>query len=311
MNRSAGPSPDPHGDMVAEPFFEGFDLFHADAGEARLRVRHGGKGPPVLLLHGHPRTHTTWHRVAPRLAGHLRVVCPDLRGFGLSSQPADTPDHRGSSKRAKGEDCVRLMQQLGFDRFSLVGHDRGAYTAFRCAMDHPDRIEKLIIIDAVPIIEALDRINEQFAMRWWHWFFFGVPEKPERAINSDPERWYEHDRAAMGPRNHDDFLQAIRNPQVVHGMLEDYRAGLAIDRAHDQADRARGRKLDCPTLFLWSSKDDMAELYSDPLAIWKNWARDVRGQAIESGHHVAEENPEALSEAILTFITGRDPEQRA
>jgi haloacetate dehalogenase len=198
------------------------------------------------------------------------------------------------------------MQQLGFARFSLVGHDRGANTAFRCAMDHPESIEKLVIIDSVPIIEALDRTNAHFASSWWHWFFFGVPEKPERAINADPDAWYGHDRVAMGPANHDDFLAAIHNPAVVHGMVEDYRAGLGIDPMHDQADRALGRKITFPTLFLWSSEDDMVELYRDPLSIWKNWALDVEGYPIESGHHVAEENPRALADALIRFLENSD-----
>lgn len=287
---------------TTEPFFDGFELFYADLPNARLRVRAGGSGPPVLLLHGHPRTHTTWHRVAPLLTEHFFVVCPDLRGFGLSSQPQDDPAHVHSSKREKALDCVALMERLGFPRFYLVGHDRGANTAFRCAMDHPKSVDRLVIIDSVPIIEALDRTDAHFASSWWHWFFFGVPEKPERAINADPESWYSHDRAAMGAGNHDDFLHAIHNRAVVHGMVEDYRAGLAIDPMHDQADRASGRKIVCPLLFLWSSKDDMVELYGDPLSIWKDWATDVEGYPIESGHHVAEENPRALADALTGFL---------
>lgn len=166
--------------------FQNFKLEFVDTSGATLRVRHGGSGPPVLLLHGHPRTHTTWHRVAPLLARDFTVVCPDLRGFGQSSKPADTPDHSGSSQRAKALDCVELMQALGHRQFSLVGHDRGAYTAFRAAMDHPQIITKLAVLDGVPIGEALQRANAKFAQAWWHWFFFGQLDKPERAILADP-----------------------------------------------------------------------------------------------------------------------------
>ncbi len=282
--------------------FDGFTLQTIDVPEARLRVRVGGEGPPVLLLHGHPRTHTTWHRVAPLLAREHTVVCPDLRGFGGSSKPADTPDHAGSSKRAKARDAVALMAALGFARFALVGHDRGAYTAFRTAMDHPESVERLAVLDAVPILEALERCGETFARAWWHWFFFAVPEKPERAILSDPEAWYGIDEAAMGAENAADMRRAIHDPATVHGMIEDYRAGLGIDRAHDEADRRAGRKVGCPTLCLWSERDDLEMLYGDVLEVWRPWTTELSGHAIPSGHHMAEEAPEALAAALLRFL---------
>ena len=185
--------------------FEGFELAMFELPEATLRVRHGGSGPPLLMLHGHPRTHATWHRVAPVLAEHFTVVCPDLRGFGRSSKPLETPDHRGSSKRAKARDCVALMAALGFDRFGLVGHDRGSYTAFRTAMDHPERVDRIALLDGVPILEALDRCDARFAAAWWHWFFFAQAEKPERAILADPDAWYGGTPEAMGPEAYEDF----------------------------------------------------------------------------------------------------------
>jgi haloacetate dehalogenase len=284
--------------------FEGFALEFIDLPEARLRVRHGGEGPPVLLLHGHPRTHTTWHRVAPLLAVQHHVVCPDLRGFGRSSKPADTPDHVGSSKRAKARDCIQLMRQLGHERFALVGHDRGAYTAFRCAMDHPDAVTRLAVLDAVPILEALERCDARFATAWWHWFFFAQPEKPERAILADPDAWYRNSPETMGAENYADYRAAIHDPATVHGMIEDYRAGLGIDRDHDAADRAAGRRLGCPTLCLWSLKDDLEELYGDVLGVWRPWAPDLSGHGIGCGHHMAEEAPEELAGALLRFFDG-------
>lgn len=282
--------------------FEGFALDRIAVAEAELRVRHGGKGEPLLLLHGHPRTHATWHRVAPLLARDHYVVCPDLRGFGQSSKPADRPDHAGSSKRAKALDCLHLMRALGFERFHLAGHDRGSYTAFRLAMDHPDAVLKLAVMDGVPILEALERCTETFARRWWHWFFFCQPDKPERAILADPLRWYGGSPAQMGAENHADFLAAINDPDTVHGMVEDYRAGLAIDRHHDEADRRAGRRLQCPLLCLWSERDDLPELYGDVLEVWRAWAPDRRGRAIPSGHHMAEEAPEAVAEALRDFF---------
>jgi haloacetate dehalogenase len=182
--------------------FEGFDMDFIELSDATLRVRHGGVGEPLLLLHGHPRTHTTWHRVAPLLATKFRVVCPDLRGFGQSSHPPGLPDHAGSSKRAKARDCLELMGRLGFNRFHVAGHDRGSYTAFRLAMDHPQAVRRLAVLDGVPILEALERCTEKFARLWWHWFFFCQPEKPERAIMADPIAWYGADPKAMhGPRH--------------------------------------------------------------------------------------------------------------
>jgi len=282
--------------------FESFNLQMVDVPEARLRVRHGGCGPPVLLLHGHPRTHTTWHRVAPLLAAHHTVVCADLRGFGQSSKPADLPDHAGSSKRAKARDCVALMRSLGFARFAIVGHDRGSYTAFRAAMDYPEAISKLVILDGVPILEALERCTARFATAWWHWFFFAQPEKPERAILADPDAWYRGSPERMGAENYADFRAAIHDPATVHGMLEDYRAGLAIDREHDEVDRRAGRRVACPTLVLWSQRDDLEWLYGDVLAVWRPWTTNLEGRAIDCGHHMAEEAPEELATALLAFL---------
>lgn len=282
--------------------FEGFQFETIDVSGARLQVRYGGSGTPVLLLHGHPRTHATWCRVAPILAKHHTVVCPDLRGFGRSSVPTDAADHGGSSKRAKAQDCLELMTQLGFDRFALAGHDRGSYTAFRAAMDHPDAVTKLAILDGVPIIEALERCNERFATLWWHWFFFAQPEKPERAILANPDAWYGGSPAHMGEEAFADYRRAIHDSETVHGMIEDYRAGFGIDRSHDEADRQTGKQIQCPTLVLWSLRDDLEELYGDVLEIWRPWAPDLRGHGIDSGHHMAEEAPEELAAALLAFL---------
>jgi haloacetate dehalogenase len=283
--------------------FDGFELDRIDVGDVVLRVRHGGSGSPVLLLHGHPRTHTTWHRVAPALAETHTVVCPDLRGYGESSKPATTADHEPYSKRAMARDCVTLMRALGHDRFAVVGHDRGAYVAFRCALDHPDAVSALVVMDAVPIAEALARCDSTFAASWWHWFFFGQTEKPaERVISADPEAWYRPNRELMGDENLADYLRAIHDPEVVHAMLEDYRAGLGIDRAHDEADRAAGRRVQSPVLVLWATKDDLEDLYGDPLEVWRGWADDLSGARIESGHHMAEEAPEALVAELAPFL---------
>jgi haloacetate dehalogenase len=282
--------------------FPGFTLEYLDVGDVRLRVRHGGSGPAILLLHGHPRTHTTWYRVAELLRRSFTVVCPDLRGYGESSTVPDLPDHAQASKRAMAQDAVDLMRQLGHDRFAAVGHDRGAYVASRLALDHPRSVSRLVILDAVPIGEALARADARFATEWWHWFFFAQEGKPERAILADPDAWYRNDPAAMGIDNHADYRRAIHDPETVHAMMEDYRAGLGPDRAADDADMAAGRMIECPTLFLWAGRDDLGRLYGDPLSVWQPWAADLRGHRVDSGHHMAEEIPDELADEIEAFV---------
>lgn len=285
-------------------FFTDFEHGYGRSSGGDIFYRRGGEGPPILLLHGHPRTHATWEHVAPLLARSFTVICPDVPGFGQSYIPVDAPRSLGSSKRAKAAALLELMKQLGFDRFALVGHDRGAYTAFRLAMDHPSAVERLVILDAVPIAEALERCDAKFAKNWWHWFFFAQPEKPERAILADPDAWYnppqKHlvsaDAMAL-------FRRSIHDERVVHGMIEDYRAGLGIDRQHDEEDRTALRKIRCPTMVIWSDQDDMGELYGDPRSVWAPWVDSTFVTAsIHSGHHVAEEAPQDLANALTTFF---------
>lgn len=285
--------------------FDGFRLDQVNVGEVTLRLRHGGAGAPVVLLHGHPRTHTTWHDVAVRLARRHLVVAPDLRGYGGSTLPPDEPRHAQSSKRAMARDVVRLMNHLGHGRFAVVGHDRGALVAFRTAMDHPEAVSHLAVMDGLPVIEHLERTDAVFARAWWHWWFLGQTDKPaERVISADPDAWYRTpDPASMGAGNHADVWAALRDPAVVHGMCEDYRAGLGIDREHDEADRAAGRKVGCPVLLLESADDDLS-IHGDPAAIWAPWlARPMRHRIVDSGHHQAEQAPGPVAEALLDFLS--------
>jgi haloacetate dehalogenase len=286
--------------------FEGFRLDHVDVGDVRLRVRWGGSGPAVLLVHGHPRTHTTWHRVAPALAAAgYTVVCPDLRGYGQSTAPPDQPAHAQASKRAMAGDLVALMRLLGHNRFVPVGHDRGGYVVQRLALDYPEAVSRVVILGDVPIGEALARCDARFARAWWHWFFMGQPAPmAERLITADPQAWYHLDRALMGADNYADAWQAVSNPAVQHAMCEDYRAGLGPDRAADDADRREGRQITSPLLVLWGSRDDLAELYDDDvLGVWRPWAAaELSGFALPGGHHLAEEAPGELSQALLDFL---------
>jgi haloacetate dehalogenase len=279
-------------------FFEGFELTDVDGGAgATLRLRHGGTGPPVVLLHGHPRTHATWHMVAGRLASSHTVVCPDLRGYGASSKVEPY------SKRAMAADVAGVMRSLGHDRFAVVGHDRGGYVAFRLAIDHPDQVERLVMLESMPIVERLERTDWRFARAWWHWWFFAQMEhSAEEFILKDPAAWYRVSAELMGDAAYQELRQALQDPDVVHAMLQDYRAGLDADREHDEADRQRGRRIVCPLLVVSLLRDD-PELEHDDLGdIWSSWADDVRTAEIDCGHHVSEERPAELAELLHTFL---------
>ena len=285
--------------------FDGFRTEYLDVGQVRLRVRHGGSGPAVLLVHGHPRTHTTWHRVAPAIAAAgYHVVCPDLRGYGESSAPADQPDHAQASKRAMAQDLVELMTRLGHQRFHAVGHDRGGYVVQRLALDNPQSVDRIVILGDVPIGEALARCDARFAQWWWHWFFMGQPAPlAERLIAADVDAWYSLDPTLMGEENYADVARAVANPAVQHAMCEDYRAGLGVDRAADDSDRNAGRKITSPLLVLWGTRDDLADLYdNDVLDVWRPWATDLSGHGLDSAHHIAEEASQELTHALLTFF---------
>lgn len=280
-------------------FFDGFALEHVDVGDVTLRVRHGGDGPPVVLIHGHPRTHATWHMVAARVAPAHTVVCPDLRGYGESSKVAPY------SKRAMAGDIVELMRALGHERFSAVGHDRGALVAMRLGLDHPGSLERLVILEGLPVVEHLERGGWRFAAAWWHWWFFAQLDKPaERVINADPDAWYRATPEHMGDEAYADLRRALHDPEVVHGMLEDYRAGLRADREAEEADRAAGRRIVSPLLLGWALQDDTIELHPDALDIWRRWATDVRDFTIDCGHHLAEEAPDELADVLLAFFAG-------
>jgi haloacetate dehalogenase len=233
-------------------------------------------------------------------------VCPDLRGYGRSTLPPTEPDHAQSSKRAMAGDCAALMTSLGHERFAVVGHDRGGPVAFRLALEHPRRVDRLVVVDAAPIVERLERANAAFAAAWWHWWFLGQTERPaERVICADPGAWYTTPSPEqMGAELHADVWSALRDPAVVHGMCEDYRAGLTIDRRHDEEDRAAGRTVRCPTRLVVATRDDSEQYGIDDLAeVWRAWVDAPLGKAyVDSGHHSAEEAPDQLAAEIATFL---------
>jgi haloacetate dehalogenase len=266
-----------------------------------------------LLLHGHPQTHYMWHAVANQLARDFTVVAPDLRGYGDSSKPDTTPDHEPYSKRAMARDEVAIMRHLGFDRFSVAGHDRGARVAYRLALDHPERVERLAVLDILPTGEHFRRADMRFGLGYWHWFFLAQPfDIPERMIGADPHGFFTRGwpRDASGnsqpppyfaPEAVDDYLRCYLNPATVHATCEDYRAGATYDFALDEADRAGGRRIQCPVLALWAGAGQLSQWY-DVLAVWRDWADDVRGGPIDSGHYLAEEAPGATLTAFRAFF---------
>ncbi len=291
-------------------FFEGFDLRQVDVAEGSLRVRIGGSGPPLLLLHGNPQTHAMWHRVAPAMARRFTVICPDLRGYGGSFKPPATADHAPYAKVAMARDLAELMTALGHATFRVGSHDRGARVAHRLALDHPDRVERLALLDIVPTIEHFERADMAFALGYYHWFWFAQAHPfPETLIDSAPETWWRAHTAKGGavpaffaPEALEDYLAAARDPAAIRGMCEDYRAAATIDLVHDRESRAAGRKVACPTLVLWGEKNMIGTWY-DPLAIWRDYAAaPVAGRAMPSGHYIAEEAPEETIAAFERFF---------
>jgi haloacetate dehalogenase len=289
--------------------FDGFALETVNIGGNPVRMRHGGAGPGLLLLHGNPQTHVMWHKVAPRLAKRFTVVASDIRGYGETGKPKTDPEHRPYSKREMAAEQVGLMAHLGFDRFFVAGHDRGARVGYRMALDHSDRVQRLAVLDIVPTLAAFQRADARFALGYYHWFFLAQPsDLPERLIGADPDYfWRRH--TTRGPRPPefftpeavDDYLRCFRNPETIHGICEDYRAGATIDMQHDSEDFGQ-QKIGCPVLALWG-KNGKLESWYDVLAVWREWAVDVRGRAIACGHYLAEEAPDETAGELEQFFS--------
>jgi haloacetate dehalogenase len=291
-------------------FFDGFTLTNVRVRDGVMRLRHGGNGPPLLLLHGNPQTHAMWHKVAPILARRFTVVCPDLRGYGGSHKPPATPDHAAYAKREMARDMVELMAELGFDGFQVVAHDRGARVAHRLALDHQQAVQRLALLDIIPTIEHFERADMAFGLGYYHWFWFAQPHPfPEALISKSPDDWF-FSHTAREPKGRDffapdalaDYLEHARNPEMIRGMCEDYRAAATIDLVHDRTSREAGVKVSCPLKVLWGQKGKIGVWY-DPIAIWQQYASGtVSGQAVPSGHYLAEEAPEAVLAALDGFL---------
>ncbi|MFD2762847.1 alpha/beta fold hydrolase [Micromonospora eburnea] len=289
--------------------FDGFEEFDLTTSGTTIHGRRGGSGPPVLLLHGIPETHLMWHRVAPRLAEHHTVVATDLRGYGDSGKPPSTADHEPYSMRAIARDQLEVMRGLGYHQFRLVGHDRGARCAYRLALDAPDAVTRLAVLDVVPTGDAYRRADMRFSLGYWVWSFLAAPEPvPEQLIGAAPDvlvnymldSWPEV-KDVFPAEIRAEYVRKFTDPATVHAICEEYRASTTLDYQHDEADRGN-RKITCPVLCLWGRQGLVAALYDDPLAIWREWADDVRGEPVPVGHFIPEEAPEQTARQLLDFL---------
>jgi haloacetate dehalogenase len=283
--------------------FEGFETETVDVGEVRIKARVAGNGPPLLLLHGNPQTHSMWHLVAPKLTEDFTLVVTDLRGYGDSSKPPTNEVHGPYSKRAMAEDQVKVMRHFGFERFALCGHDRGGRVGYRMALDHPGVVTGLAVLDIVPTWEAFTRADMSFGLAYWHWFFLAQPsDLPERLLAGGPEKALFRDGSeAFAPEAREEYVRCLRDPETVHAICEDYRAAATIDFAHDEEDRAAGRRVTCPVLALWGSRGNLQEWYDVP-EVWRGWADNVEGRALDSGHYIPEEAPEETLAEVRAFF---------
>ena len=283
---------------------EGFRTEMVDVGDARIRARVGGSGPPLLLLHGSPQTLLMWHLVAPKLTEVFTVVATDLRGYGDSSKPESAPDHEPYSKRAMALDQVSVMKYFGFERFALCGHDRGGRVGYRMALDHPGVVTKLAVLDIVPTWEAFSRADMAFGLSYWHWFFLAQPyDLPERLLTADPEKaLFRGGSELFHPDAWEEYVRCLRDPEIIHATCEDYRAAATLDYEHDAKDREAGRRItSCPVLALWG-RQGFLEGHYDVLDVWRGWAEEVRGRALDCGHYIPEEAPEETYADLRAFF---------
>jgi haloacetate dehalogenase len=290
--------------------FEGFSRHRIEAGGATINVLVGGKGPPLLLLHGYPQTHVMWHKIAPGLARRFTIVAPDLRGYGESSTPPGGAGHEAYAKRTMAADQVEVMRALGFPRFAVAGHDRGGRVAHRLCLDHPDAVTRAAVLDIVPTATAYARTDKAFATAYFHWFFLIQPyDLPERMIAADPDLFLmrmlgglKTAEDAFTPEAVAEYKRCFRDPAAIHATCEDYRAAATIDLEHDAAADAAQVRIHCPVLVLWGERGVVGRFY-DPLALWREKAAgEVQGRALPCAHFLAEEAPAETEAALAAFF---------
>jgi haloacetate dehalogenase len=291
-----------------------FEHERIDADGVTISTWRAGSGPPVLLLHGYPQTYLIWHHVAPVLAEHHTVVLTDLRGYGDSDKPDSTADHAVYSKRAMAKDQHLVMQALGFDRYAVVGHDRGGRVAHRMALDFPSALSSLAVLDIVPTHYAFAHADAQFGLGYYHWFFLAQGNGiPERLIGQDPEFWV---RVRMTGRHHggtpideaaiEEYVRCFSDPRAIHASCEDYRAAASIDLEHDAVDASTGRKVECPVLVLWGEHGFVGRHYDVPAA-WRDYAGRIEAGPLPCDHYVPEEAPAETSGLLTRFLDQHPP----
>jgi haloacetate dehalogenase len=288
--------------------FEGFERERIQTSETEIELVRWGEGPPVLLLHGYPQTHAMWHLLAPRLAEDFTVVAADLRGYGDSSKPFGEEDHSTYSKRAMAGDQAAVMESLGFDSFAVVGHDRGGRVAHRMALDYPDRVTKLAVLDIVPTRHIFETVGKELATAYYHWFFYIQPyDLPETLIGGNPSYYLRKKLGGWGTSLETFTQEALAEYErcfdtaTIHASCEDYRAAASIDLTHDGKDQDEGHKVECPLLALWGGRGVMERLY-DVEAVWREYATDVRGKPLDAGHFLAEERPTETIRELKEFL---------
>ena len=287
--------------------FEGFDEFDIAVTGTTIHGRRAGQGPPVLLLHGMPETHLMWHSTAPTLARDYTVVATDLRGYGDSGKPASTDDHVPYSMREIARDQVEVMRELGYDRFGVAGHDRGGRCGYRLALDHPDAVSRLAVLDIIPTGDAFRRADMRFSLGFWIWSFLAAPfPVPEELVQRSPETIVNYMLDSLSTRDafpaavRAEYIAKLSNPDTIHAVCEQYRAAATLDYQHDEADRGRVR-IRCPVLALWSGDGALADWY-EPLVVWADWADDLSGGPIEAGHFLPEEAPDETARELGRFF---------
>ena len=289
----------------------GFEKVRVKTSGAEINVLHGGAGNPLLLLHGYPQTHVMWHRVAPDLRNHFHVICPDLRGYGDSSKPESRADHYPYSKRAMALDMIELMAFWGHRAFFIAGHDRGARVAHRMALDFPDKITRACVMDVVPTYHMFKNVDQNFAAGYYHWFFLIQPDGlPEHMIGVDSDFYLKEKLKRWSAPNTEfdpdaiaEYQRCFRDPHTIHATCEDYRAAATVDLIHDE--ESRQKKITCPLLVLWGKKGFVHRTYN-VLDVWKQYAEDVEGKALNCGHFLAEEDPVTVAQELRRFFGGGD-----
>lgn len=305
-SRQVGAQPGARPPAVVSDHFETAEV---KVGNNTIYIRRYGRGSPLLMVHGFPRSSLMWRHIAPQLASDRTVICVDLRGYGRSGVPDSAEDHYPYSKRAMAIELVGLMDELGFTKFDLVGHDRGGRVSYRLALDHPEHVQRLAVFDVIPISEGWGHADARFAMTYWPWILLSQKTPlPEKYLLGAPDAVFDNPfgQGSFGPEVRAEYTNMYRDPARVHAICEEYRAAATVDIEHDKKDREQSRRIACPMLHLWAAGGPLDTFYEQDggaLGIWRKWADNVQGQAMKGGHFFPEENPTETTRILKTFLS--------